>query len=229
MPQKQPRRKILYVKLASLDDLSRMVCNFNYTSSQVLSLKFESAYRIFAIGAELCSGTAIAYYLNSARQEHSIGYTYPSSPGQAEGSYFMPHGSENAGVKIGIINISDTQAMAANPRSVKPLLTARLETCHDLVSAALMHYAGSETIPCLYSFQSGKRRILFALNILEISSDDQDMLCYSYQETPEPHKFARYKYSENKVDFTDHIGEHSYMYAKIINLAEPFPLFKMPD
>ena len=68
-------KSLIFVKLESLDDLSRYVCNYDYTNAQLVSFKSGGAYRIFALGEEIGKST-IAYYVSNPKSEHAIGYTY---------------------------------------------------------------------------------------------------------------------------------------------------------
>ena len=87
--EKSPKsNSILYVKLASLGDLARYVCNFDYTASNIISIKKTSGHAIFAFGEQL-DGALLAYYVNVPGPEQTICYTYPSSSMQSEGTHFV--------------------------------------------------------------------------------------------------------------------------------------------
>ncbi len=230
MRSKPPQlKKIVYIKLSSLDDLSRYVCNYDYTNSTIASVKHGSGFRIFAIGEEI--GKAIlVYYVNTTKRESAISYTYPSSSSQKENSHFIEGERPEQGNYMRIINISSAnlrEAGSTKTRNEVPIV--ELSGAYDLVSAALLKASGSDSIPYIYSFSSNGKKVICAFDVIEGLSDDNKILYYALLGKNEPGNFARYKYSENKIDFTEYMGEHSYMYAKIINLAEPFPFFKMPD
>ena len=228
MKGRPKKRKILYIKLSSLDDLCRYACNFDYTNSTVMSIRSASAYRIFAIGEDL-GEASIAYYINSASKESLISYTYPSSPSQRENSHFTDQMGGPQSHCMGIISIDNAGFKQAAAKGIKRITMMGLSSPHDLVSAIVKSASGGSTIPRMYAFNHGGRKALCAFDAIAELSGDDNILYYSFTEKNVPGSFARYKYTENKVDFTEHMGEHSYMYVKIINLAEPFPFFKMPD
>ena len=221
-------RKVIFIKLASLDDLARYVCNYDYTSSAVISVKHGAGYRLFAAGEEVCKST-LAYYINTAGSERAISYTYPSSVAQRENSHFTSDIKPEQGSLIRIISISSAEMKEASVRDREAPLLVMLASSSDLIGAVLLQAAGTETIPYMYSFAYKDKRILCAFDAIDGLSGDNKVLYYALLGRGESGSFARYKYSDNKIDFTEYMGEHSYMYAKIINLAEPFPFFKMPD
>lgn len=218
--------KVMYVRLRSLDDLARYVCNYDYTSSALLSAKHGKEYRIMAIGEKIGS-IRLAYYVSSVKPETVISYTYPSSAYQKENSHFMEGSLQEQSSYMRIIRASSLSLRSSG--RVKVSSTVMLSSASDLVTAVLLNGAGSDSIPYLYSFDYKGSKVLCAFDIIDGLSDDSSILYCAVAAKGQSGNFARYKYSENKIDFTDHMGEHSYMYAKIIHLAEPFPFFKMPD
>lgn len=221
-------KSLIFVKLESLDDLSRYVCNYDYTNAQLVSFKSGGAYRIFALGEEIGKST-IAYYVSNPKSEHAIGYTYPSSPSQKENSHFVSGERQEGSNAINIICIDDAKISDAKPKAKEIPSIAKLSSVHDLVTAALIQASGTETIPQIYSFVYKGKAVLCAFDVIEGLSDENKILYYSLPDKNQSGGFVRYKYSDNRIDFTEYMGEHSYMYAKIIHLAEPFPFFKMPD
>jgi len=58
--------------------------------------------------------------------------------------------------------------------------------------------------------------------------DDDDIKTFSYAKTglDRDYGFFRYNYTEDRIEPTDVFGESSYLYVRIIHLAEAFPFFK---
>lgn len=226
--RKARQRKLLYVKLASLADLCRYACNFDYTNSSVMAVRSGPGYVIFAMGEEIC-GTSMAYYVNSATKESMISYTYPSWPAQPEEAHFTEQFSSQGVHCMNIMNIgrADLKPAALKPSAAPAIV--ELSDPHDLIRAVIRKGVQTESIQHVYSFAHRGSAVLCAFDAVEELSGEEKTLYYSVQKGGTHGNFARYKYSENEVDFTGYMGEHSYMYVKIINLAEPFPFFKMPD
>ncbi len=228
-PTSKPKPKsIMYVRLKSLDDLSRYVCNFDYTNSCIMSIKSGGGYRLFAVGEQVC-GSNLAYCVDASAKEHIISYTYPA-PGEPENSHFVESpGNPQQHHYMSIINISNPGFSESKSLKGKAPIMVQLDAVLDLVNAAIKRGVNSESISQIYSFDYKGRRILCCFDVIEELADDTRILYYAVADGAHEANFARYKYSENKVDFTDYMGEHSYMYAKVINLAEPFTFFKMPN
>ena len=227
MKSKERPKSIIYVKLKSLDDLCRYASNFDYTNSCIMSIKSGSGLRLFAIGESICD-SSIAYYVNIDRQEHIISYTYPM-PGESENSHFLESLGLQQRYYIGIINISSAEFREARTLRGKEPAMVRLEAPIDLITAAIKRGVSNESIPQIYAFDCKGKFILCCFDVIEELADDNHIMYYTVADGAGSSNFVRYKYNENKIDFTDYMGEHSYMYAKIINLAEPFPFFKMPN
>ncbi|MCL5413046.1 MAG: hypothetical protein M1569_01430 [Candidatus Marsarchaeota archaeon] len=227
MKRKEMPKSIIYIKLKSLDDLCRYASNFDYTNSCIMSIKSGGGLRLFAIGESVCD-SSIAYYVNIERQEHMISYTYPM-PGESENSHFLESPSLQQHYYMGIINISSAGFREAKALKGKEPAIVRLEAPIDLIIAAIKRGVSSESIPQIYAFDCKGKLIMCCFDVIEELADDNHIMYYTVADSTGSSNFVRYKYNENKIDFTDYMGEHSYMYAKIINLAEPFPFFKMPN
>ena len=220
-----------YIKLESLEALARLACNFDYTNSSIMCAMSGSAYRIFVI-ADRIGDTPIAYYINMPRKEAAISYTYPSSEDQQENAHFVEEGQRDhiqSRQYMDIIHIDGIAYAEAKGMPRRKIGSIRMSSANDIVIAAIRKSAIIESLCSLYTFTSRGRRIICGFDLIDELKDDTTILYYAASDSLTGAKFARYKYSENKVDFTDYVGEHSYMYAKIIPLAEPFPFFNMPD
>jgi hypothetical protein len=225
--EKDPKSgRIFYVKLASLNDICRYVENFDYTASNVVSMKEGNAYALMAFGEQL-EGCTIAYYVNTTGRERIICYTYPSSNGQEENAHFVEEIGMHPNHYINILEMEAGSIKKA--KKVKPIPSAKVHSTDDLIIAAIRRGVSHESLPQIYSFSHKGKTVICAFDIIEELSDGQKTIYYAVCEKKPNASFARYKYSDNKVDFAEYMGEHSYMYAKIINLAEPFPFFKMPE
>ena len=95
----------------------------------------------------------------------------------------------------------------------------------DLIGFAIKKAAKDESLSQLFSFDWKGRRVVGAFNLVDGLADGKTAFYYSFCEE-KTLGFARYDYREDRVDFSDSMGEHAYMYAKVVNLAEPFPFFK---
>ncbi len=226
MPKPQKSNSILYVKLASLDDLCRYASNFDYTASNIISVKSSNSHSLIVFGEHL-EGAVVAYYINTPSAERMICYTYPSSISQSENSHFVTEMGSPPNHFMNILDI-DGKNLKKNTKAPKVPIV-KVGSVDELVIAVIRKGIANECFAQMYSFNNGKNTVFCAFDILEELSEGPTTLYYAVSNKNQNAGFARYKYTENKVDFTGYMGEHSYMYAKIIKLAEPFPFFKMPD
>ncbi len=183
---------------------------------------------MFVIGPGIAD-TPIIYYIEIPAKESGISYTYPTSVGQQENAHFTTLAEHDQGHYMNIISIEEHTFTQATGVPKKGIELVRLSSAADLVLAAIKKSTQTESLCSLYTFSDGGKTFISGFDLIEELSDDTRILYYAEAKGLGDAKFARYKYSENKVDFTDFVGEHSYMYAKIIPLAEPFSFFKMPD
>ncbi len=224
---KQPKpNRVLYVKLASLADLARYVCNFDYTASSIISIKKPSGYQLFSFGEQL-DGAIIAYYINAPDSESMVCYSYPSSGDRSENAHFVNEIGSPPNHYMNILEIDGSNLKEA--KKAKPMTMVRAKSPEELIIAVIRKGVAHESLPHIYSFKKSAKTVFCAFDVIDELSEGPRTLYYALSTANHEACFARYKYIENKVDFTAYMGEHSYMYAKIINLAESFPFFKMPD
>lgn len=205
-----------------------MASTFDYNNCTIISVKSGEGYRIFILG-EPIGDTTLAYYIGIPNREHAVSYSYPSETGMQENAHFTESKTGLQNHYMNIIGLDSSSFKEAAKIKAKDLITIRLDSVEDLVSAAIKRGIAADSLYNLYSFDYKGRQVLCGFDVIEELSDDTRILYYALPDTTIKGKFARYKYSENKIDFTDYMGEHSYMYAKIIPLAEPYPFFKVPD
>lgn len=226
MPKQPKSNSILYVKLASLNDLARHACNYDYTASSIICVKKPQGYMLMTFGEQI-DGATIAYYVNVPQSEKLISYTYPSSNSQGENTHFVKEMGAHPDHFINIIGMDGRNMKEA--KKPKPMLAVKVSSPEELVMAVIKRGVEHDSLPHIYSFTNGKSSIICAFDIVEELAEGPKTIYYAAMQKNQSAAFARYKYTENKVDFTTYMGEHSYMYAKIINLAEPFQFFKMPE
>lgn len=177
---------------------------------------------------ETVGDAQLAYYINVQRRESAISYTYPSSGGQSENAHFIDPGTPYPDRYMSVISM-EAEFAEASRVPARGIETIRLASSTDLVIAAIRKSAATETLCSLYAFRQGGREILCGFDLIEELGDDPRKLYYAAAPGAAQARFARYRYVDNRADFADYVGEHSYMYAKIIPLAEPFKFFNMPD
>lgn len=120
------------------------------------------------------------------------------------------------------INLDNLRKGSIRPRD---LVSIRLGSFEDIVRAVIKKYSRDNLLSHLYSFEREGNYIICGFDLFERLENDRRCFYYAIS-NKRPAAFARYNYVEDIADFTENVGEHSYMYVKIISLAEPYPFFK---
>ncbi len=71
---KTNKQRIMYVKLASVNDLARLACHFSQHNKTLFASELERKKSIFALGEHI-EDTKIAYYVNQEKYPAIISYT----------------------------------------------------------------------------------------------------------------------------------------------------------
>lgn len=227
MPRSPKGKEILYVKVASLGDLCRYCCNFDYTTDNVFLSRKNGRQRIIAFG-ETIGNTLIAYYTETNAETRMIRYTMPDSQSQKERAVFVKSAEEQPSHYLSLIEIDLGSIREARKLKKGDIATVRMADETSLINAVIKKSMRSEMLMHLYAFGHKGNLVLGAFELIDELTDDIKTFYYTLAKDRRVTSFARYDYINNKVDFTNTIGEHSYMYTKIISLAEPLPFFK-PD
>ena len=221
MTKKQEKKKLLYVRASSIEDIARLVCDFESTPKNAFLSKIGGKEALLAFGENIGSAT-IAYYVELKEKAKEM-LRYSAEEGKAE----FVDGAENApntcNINVIGIDLSDMAQWKEDPGEVS---LARIASVKDLIKIVITKSVTNESIEGMYSFPYNGKTIFCAFDTVEQLADDKKILYYTIAEENAQRSFARYDYSKNAVDFSESIGEHTFLYVKIINLSQPFPFFK---
>lgn len=224
--KKEAKGSIFYIRAESIEDIARRACKFDYTADLLLLAKAPKGNELIAFGGRI-KDTILAYYVNVKESGRIIRYA-PGSEEAGEKAEFVQSMRNDQPDKY-YINVMRTdlsgfsRAKGIDSKSVEMI---PVESALDLVSAVIKKVSKEETtLAQLYSFPFKGKRILAAFDLVGSLSDDKPAFFFAPFDG-ETKGFARYDYREDRLDFTNTVGEHAYMYAKVINLAEPFPFFR---
>lgn len=232
MPKKEGPEpsSILYIRAESLEDVCRYACKFDFGSDNLLLTHEKGSGRLMALGEHIGNST-LAYYVMVKKWKKTIRYV-PAKGDERERAEFtdssaqQPSGTFN----INVIEADLSPLKGENKVTQRDIAFIRLGDPEDLIKATLKKGVEEETLTQIYSFTRKGKRYLATFEMFKELENERKLFYYSPFNNKTHARYARYSYSDNKLDFTDSIGEHSYMYAKLINLAEPFPFFvPMPD
>ena len=223
--KREAKGSIFYLRAESIEDIARRACKFDYTADLLLLSRTPKGNELISLGGRI-RDTILAYYVNVKESGRIIRYA-PASEDAGEKAEFVPSmgpGTQNRYY----LNVMESdlggfsRAKGIDRKSVELI---KVGSALDLVSAVIKKTSKEETLAQVYSFPFKGRRILAAFDVVNSLSDDKPAFFFTPFEGARK-GFARYDYREDRLDFTDQVGEHAYIYAKVINLAEPFPFFK---
>ncbi|MCL5674997.1 MAG: hypothetical protein M1611_00085 [Candidatus Marsarchaeota archaeon] len=229
--EKEPRAtaNVFFVKLSSIADLARYVYNFDFTSENIYSFKSSGGYRLFAFG-ERVGEWRLAYFVEGVINPDGVRYIPPSTD-ESEKTELLTGGERHDATSINVIGIDLDGFISKQKHKWSNVKLVRLFTLNDIIKAVIKRRGSSDSLHFLYAFKSGSKTVLCCFELIdELEGEDTKAFYYTVLDSgAKTGKLARYNYIDNKVDFTDYAGEHSYLYVKIIYLAEPFPFFMMRE
>ncbi len=230
MPKKEETEhsSLLYMKVSSLEDLCRYVCKFDSSAGNLLLSKDKGGSKIIAIGEQV-GNAMVAYYFPMQAKTKTLKYI-PGNGQTKESAEFVEKAEHSAGVTlINIIGINLLPFSGTPKITDKDLSMMNLDTSDDLIRAVIKKAMDTDRMPDVYCIERKGKRYLCAFGIIEELENDRKLFYYSLFNSKMQASFAKYTYSENRLEFTQSMGDHTSMYVKIINLAEPFPFFNMPE
>ncbi|MCL5419927.1 MAG: hypothetical protein M1354_03570 [Candidatus Marsarchaeota archaeon] len=232
MPESKPKQKrgksILYVKAASMVDMARYAYNFDFSSKSMIADASRGHPRLLVLGESI--GDAImAYYINYDNPRSFIRYTFPSSSGERESAAFADSAEGPGKHSINVLRMSLDAFCEAKNAGRRDAIGIRMGSPEDLAHAAIKRAVKEESFISLYAFEYRGKTVLCGFDLIEELMDEKKTFYYAVLKDKRKAGFAKYSYADNTFEFTDTVEEHSFIYVKIINLAEPFPFFKMPD
>ena len=215
-------RSIIYVKAASLADICRFAFNADFTSRSLIFFKG----RLMAIGEQI-GNTLVAYYVHADKKENCVRYKFSSSAKEPEIAEFADAIDEGKS-GMNIIEVNLGYIKEAKDVEKDQIEQISIPSPGDLMNAAVKKAVREESFMSLYSFVYNNKRYIAGFELLDELSNEKKTFYYSMLKNNSTAGYAKYKYSDNTFEFTETVEEHSYIYVKIINLAEPFQFFK-PD
>ncbi len=222
MPKKEDGSKVLYIKVASLADLCRYASNFDFTSENLICTKHGSGYMLVAFG-EALGKAVIGYYVETKSRARLLRYNFAN--GEKESVQEVDRVDMQGKSYIGVVNMDISQLKEDRKINAKDIMMIKAESPEDIMKLVAEKSVKMSSMPHAYAFAYKGKQVLCAIAPLH-HNFDRRAIYYTLVDGKADFSFARYNYNEGKLEFTSTVGEHSYMYAKIINLAEPFPFFK---
>ena len=222
---KKGGKELIYIEAVSVEDIARFSCRFDSSARELLIDNRNGKHRLVAL-AEGINDAVIAIYKEMGADADTLRYTYGPERGEKT-EFVSTFEQRQSGVcYIDLVDIDFSKMRPAKPSITKNVDVIRINRVDDLVKGAIKFGVMHEGIGHLYAFEWKGKQILGAFDLIDDFEGDRKTFYYSVSNKKSIASFARYKFAANVVDFSDDFGEHSYLYAKIVNLAEPFSFFK---
>ncbi|MGC8623123.1 MAG: hypothetical protein ACP5TK_00435 [Candidatus Micrarchaeia archaeon] len=224
MAKADKKKKIAFIRTSSINDLARYACRFDQTPTELIRTVYKGESRIIAPG-ETVDGHVLFYYTPSASKESIVKYI----AGFDERVEFTDEIdlSQTDTYYMSIVDAELSGLISENPEKISNVAFVKIGKADQLVRTVIKKAIENENIEKAYSFSYKGKAVLGAFDLFDELDDEQKIFYYTFMDSLPKEGFIRYDYSNNKMDFSNEIGEHSYMYAKKIELAEPFPFFNL--
>ncbi len=224
MPSKEKNeaKKILWIKAKKDLDLVRGACSFDTYSKELLILKKNGKNILFLLGEEL-DDTTIAYYVENPASGRVIAYS-ASSEGERI-SYISRPMTEQ--LNLHYINILPIDSFPFDESKKADVIKVGINESDSLIRSIIKKAIEKEEIERAYIFESKGKKFIGVFDLFEELTNSKKVFYYAELSSYAESAFIRYNYSSDKIEFTNEFGEHSYLYIKLVNLAEPFPFFSV--
>ncbi len=220
--------KMLFVKAQSIADLCRLVCTFDQAS---VLFFYKGKNALVALG-ERIGKIQLAYLAEAKKQGTIINYSLPASQ-RGESVEFanrVEYPSQNMdNCNINVLDIDFGSIPETDKISQKEVKSLKFGTLLDLAKALIRKSAKDEALPYLYSFELNGKNVFGSFDAIDELADDAPLFYYTEAQDDKSKTFLRYDYKEDKIEFTNSVDEHAYLYIKIIRLAEPFGFLAKPN
>jgi hypothetical protein len=207
-----------FVKLASLIDLARYVCDFTPTLPPIYSFKEDGKYRFFSEGEKIDDTRLIYYTESDSTGRYGI---YAPVNQSAKESFHVLDRYEKDDYKVYKFNIVEFLSRPYKEKDVKAgtIAYVRIKEPEPLVTALMSRGMSEEMMNKVYLFSHNGETFVGTFDLL--GADDTRVFLFSKIEMKEPCGFFRYSYATDKLEGTNEPFESQYTYVRIINLAEP--------
>lgn len=218
-------KQLLYVQVRSIEDLARSACRFDSTSSELLISKYKKKNRLISLH-EGIGELSIALYTEVEKPLGLVRYYYGQE--EKENAAFVQdiNRQDPDCCYIDVLDVDLSKIKEPKKVDKKSVVLIRMNKVEDLIRGLLKRSMRRENIEHAYSFPYKGGRVVGAFEVIDGLSEEKRTFYYAILNSKVEENFARYDFINNKFDFSNEFGNHSYMYVKIINLTEPFRFFQ---
>ncbi len=217
-----------YLKLNSVLDLAREACDFTGSVSPINAVKEGKSYRLFVMGEKI-GDVRLLYYCDS----NKIGKFCVYSPGEESVREEEFEIKDDISVeapdlrlyKIPIIEF--VKSPYGSKVNAKPeMQLVQVKDFASIVKVLISELAGEESgAPKVYGFFYKGEHFIGSYEIFH--EGDTRFLAFAKVGQKGLFNSISYNYLDGRVETSNSFIGKSHMYVRVINLAEPFPSFKL--
>ncbi len=206
------------VQLHSLEDIARLAYNFNFTSNSVFAGTSGTHTVLYAFGEKL-DGVVLTYTFTAEHLTKFLLYRPPENSDDEKARF--SDSTEEGWQVVNILSMNIGKLGISKTAGKAKFKYVEMGSFEDLVKLAINSSSGEDnTLAQLYCFESNTGCVAYGLDLIDRLHDGECIVYYTNLKEHNKKGFALYDYKTGRVAFTGNVGEHSYMYLKIINLAE---------
>lgn len=213
-----------FVRLKTLADFARNASTFGEGVRSVFALKEKDKYRLFAPSIKL-GDTRLLFYFETKNNGICIRYLPATATEKEAADVRDSMVQQITGRNVQNIPIIE---LVKNPFGTKEgkfkASNVEVKDYVSLVKWIISRSIEDGGITKVLAFTYKSKRYIGSFGLMD--DEDTKIFFYAKAELAKDYSFFRYNYTSDNVDATDTFGEHSFLYVRIINLAEPFSFFK---
>ncbi len=235
MEENKRKKMIGYqLKVKTLADLCRFASSFSteYTP-MIFSTRDKQGLTFFCPGMKVGQARILMTFESKEKGSPSfVSYKVGATSGSEEATLLDKLVTTVQDRNTAIMQVVELMAMPfTKTEKLENVNNIKVKDNDMLVRASINRAMEHSAIGRIYVFTYQGRRYAGSFSLLYMGDDpgdEDEAITFSYAELREQKEFQffRYDYNSDKVEATNVFGEHSYLYARAINLAEAPSFFK---
>lgn len=236
MGEKEAKSKDMnacYIEVRSLADLCRFASGFTSEYTPMLfCFRDKDGLMLLSPGIKLGSSRTVFSLRSSAKGSPSFVLYRPGTATSAEAA--EPAEKLDSTQRDRNTTIMPVVELMKNPfisaKEAPKVTNVKVKEIEMLVRASIVKAMEHSIIGRLYVFNHGGKRYAGSFSVLYLDDreDEDEIKIFTYAELKDSKEFNffRYDYNSDKVEPTNVFGEHSFLYVRVINLADAPSFFK---
>jgi hypothetical protein len=227
MKKKQTSKgiKAKFVKVASIEDIARLACDFSNRISPIFCTR-EKGRTVLMCPAEKAGGAVNVYTFEGSGIKNYLVYD-PSGEDRdkVESKEELAEDIHNFKVyKISVVELSTIPFITKKPKKKAEIKMCRVQDYMKMVRLLINRFDGDDKPGKVYAFMAKGQQYLCSFEIL--GTEEEQIAVYAKVPYNIKRNFLVYDYTKDRVSEADTLMNNVYPHVRIINLAEAFDFFK---